>query len=480
MRLALTALALGVLANTTADPTLQQLQQAPCPRFKEGHTLLPLSTWGPEFSLEVRKELCEHWGYCLQFGRLRPELVEQLEDPASVVSQVCALAGASPDKYPLHVITAPAFSIRLFADDLPAGTWCQDAEGNLIDGKRVFSPEAPDETFEMIADFEVGMVREVLASAPVAVLTNGGEYGLSTIGHHLKHWERDPKVVAARGDRDWYDYISERKAHQEMIITRKLQELVPGRKLYIYYHTEASHHRDRYSGWWRWTWDYKYMRPVSDIPNTSVYWKHYNSGWSGEWDMLTMALNATAQQIAVGEPLSYNWLSPGWPGEKRPEPPMSDPERYMGYLKCYYAAGTIGGVAGYFAYDEPQNWLWQLMSLGRVHALFSHLEDFVRNGDLLPGPSKHVWSTDLPAYELPTGSERARVVARKHRDRDEWLIVAWATEGEAHDVQVEIPGLGAAQLEARPTGSVYLAHLGAGRRRLALVDEDGALPTQGL
>jgi hypothetical protein len=480
MRFACVALAVTLASVIFGDSGLEQLQNGPGPKFRDGHTLLPLSTWGPEFTLEVRKELCEHWGYCLQFGRLRPQLVEQLDDPESVVSRVCELAQADPDAYPLHVITAPAFSIRLFADDLPPDTWCRDAEGNLIDDEQVYSPEAPDETFEMIADFEVQMLREVLQKAPIAVLTNGGEYALSVLGHHQKYWERDPKVIAARGERDWLEYISERKAHQEMIITGKLRELVPERRLYIYYHTEASHHRNRYDGWWRWVWDYKYTRPVSDIPNTSIYWKHYNTGWSGEYDMLTMALNSTAQHLAVGQPLSYNWMNAGWPGEKRPDPPVSDPEHYLGYLKCYYAAGMIGGVAGYFAYDDPESWIWQLMCLGRVHALFSHLEDFLRNGDLLPGPEKHAWSGDLPAYEFPTQPQGARVVARKHRERDEWLIVAWTAQEAALDVGAEIPVLGEIELQARPSGAVYRAQVVDGRAQLSLVDENGLLPTQSL
>lgn len=456
---------------------LEQLRVGPKPVFREGHTLIPLTTWGPEFSLEIRRELCENWGYALQFGRIRPDMLARLNDPASVEAKVCALAAENPERYPLHVTIAPAFSIRDFTDQLPAETWCTDENGRLPDGHRIFSPEAPDSTFDMIADYEANMLKQVLALAPVAVITNGGEYGLSTVGHHLKYWEKDPKVVAARGDRDWFEYISERKAHQEMIITERIRELVPDRLTYVYYPTEGCPHRDRYANWWQWTWDYAFMKPVSDLPSSSIYWKHFNSGWSGDNDALTQALNATAQHIAAGQPLSYNWMNPGWPDTGRPNPPMSDAERYMGYLKCYYTAGMIGGVAGYFAYDPVDNWIWQLMCLGHVQALFSHLEQFVRESELLPGPDRHVWSKDLPAYELPTGSNQVRVLARKHRERPEWLLVAWAADGPTQGVSVDVPDLGAVSLSARPSGSVYLARKVAGAVRLVLVDLDGMLPT---
>ncbi len=463
------------------NTALEQLQAATKPRLRPTGTLVPLSTWVPELPFGVRMELARHWGFALQFGRLRPELVAQLDDPGSVVSKVCAQAKADPKRYPLHVIVAPAFSLRGYVDDLPPQTWCRDAEGNLIDETRTWSPEAPDEAFARIARFEVDMLEGVKARAPIAIVTNGGEYALSTIGHCLKAWEQDPRVVRAKGERDWYDYISERKAHQELIISERLREELPDRQLYIYYYTDGCPHRDRYATWWEWAWDYKHMRPVSDIPNSSLYYGHYNTGWGGQYDMLTQALNSVAQQIAAGDPLSYNWTNAGWPHEGGwTEEPISDPEHYLGYLKCYYTAGMIGGVAGYFEYDDAANWIWQLMILSRAHALFSHLEGFLRNGDLLPGPERHRWSQDLPAYEFPTGDDGARVLARKHRQRDEWLLTAWAGTGEDREVTVTVPELGEVRLLARACGSVYRAIVRGGRPVARLVDEDGMEPTASL
>ncbi len=480
MRWTLVVVGIALATSVSAESALEQLQNAPKPIFKEGHTLLPLSTWGPEFDFGIRKELCENWGYCLQFGRLRPQLVERLDDPESVESKVCALAKSDPAKYPLHVVTAPAFTIRSFIDELPEETWCHDAEDNLIDGKKVWSPEAPDRTFEMIAEREERMISKVLQRAPITILTNGGEYSVGVLGFEQKRWEQDPKVMAAKGDMDWFEYVSMRKAHHELIVSDRLRELVPGRRLYVYYFTDGCSHRGRYGSWWQWAWDYKWMRPVSDMPNSSVYWRHFNDGWVGGNDCLTQALNATAQHLAVGDRLSYNWMSPGWPGKGRPAPDTSDPEHYIGYMKCYYTAGMIGGVAGYFAYDSEDNWMWQLMCLGRVQALFSHLEDFVRNSDLLPGPDLHVWSKTLPACEFPTGSKEARVLARAHHDGNQWLVTAWAAAGDAREVEVEIPRLGKISVGARSAGSVYLVRKADGQVTKTLIDTNAALPTQNM
>jgi hypothetical protein len=227
------------------------------------------------------------------------------------------------------------------------------------------------------------------------------------------------------------------------------------------------------------------MRTVSDLPNISIYYKQFNSGWTGDNDMLTQVLNAVGRDIAFGEPLSYNWLCAGWTRKDLGEAAFSDAEHYMGFLKCYYTAGMIGGVAGYFSYppggfgadlgDEVPSWLMQMMVLARAHALFSHLEDFLRNGDLLPGPRKHRWSEDQPAYELPTGDSEVRVLARRHRAKAQWLVTAWASGGADRDATVAIPDLGTVTLRARTCGSVYRASEVEGQPRLEMVDRDGML-----
>jgi hypothetical protein len=199
-------------------------------------------------------------------------------------------------------------------------------------------------------------------------------------------------------------------------------------------------------------------------------------------------------QIALGQPLSYNWLCAGWTRDDLGEEAFGDMRHYMGFLKCYYTAGMIGGVAGYFAYPqggfgaddvgtETPHWLRQMTALARVHALFSHFEDFIRKGTLLPGPNKHVWSKDQPAYELPTGDETARVLARKRTKRNEWLITAWAAGGEARQVTVTLPTIGKLTLQARPAGSVYIygaMRTASGRPRLILLDKDPLRPTAGM
>jgi len=192
---------------------------------------------------------------------------------------------------------------------------------------------------------------------------------------------------------------------------------------------------------------------------------------------------------------TYDYLCPGYKqDDKAPAPPWWDATQpidnnakafgdlrlYEGFIKCLYTAGMIGGVAGYFSFpkggfdaafspDKPPQYLVQMAILGRVHALFSHQEVFLRRGELLPGPNRHAKVTDQPAFEFPTGNPNRRVLARKMPDQPRWLITVWASDGVEGPATVEIPGLGAVTLQARAAGSVCEATVRDGKPSVAPV-----------
>ena len=475
-------------AAARAESPLELLRRQPRPKFRQGHTLPPLSRWGWAMPFEVRVELCEHWGYGLELGGVSERTLQQLEDPQSETSRLVALTKSNPKKYPLCVITPRPLLSGEFRAGLPEAAWCRGADGKPIeDPHKVLSPQAPDAVFQQTAALTAEPLRQLRRQVPIAIIHNGGEYGLGVFGFSGKAWRQDPEVVQAKGVKSWFAHLSERKARQEEFVSRAVREAVPDRLLYIYYPTSGCPHRNRSDDWWQWAYGYEWMKPISDVPNGESYYLHFNTGWTGQIDMLTLALNSVGLQIAQGEPLSYNWLCAGWTRKDLGEKAFGDVRHYLGFLKCYYTAGMIGGVAGYFAYpeggfkapdvgDQMPGWLAQMVVLGRAHALFSHLEDNLRNGELLPGPRMHRWSKERPAYEIPTGDPDARVVARRHRQRAEWLITAWAAGGKDREVSVEILGLGTVKLLARDCGTVYLATLQGGKPAVRLLDRDGMRP----
>jgi len=362
----------------------------------------------------------------------------------------------------------------------------------------VYSPAAPDRVWEEAGRLRAEPLARIREKCPIAIVLNGGEYGLGVLGFAKKAWEQDPAIVRAKGANSWADYASERKACSELLIANAVRRAVPDRQLYIYYTTSGGEHRNRWGGWKDWGPCFEDIKPVSDLASSQMYYKFGNNGWifrNAYGDALTQSLNARGREIACGQPLSYNWLSGGWPQDKGQTnlTTVSDIGTYKGFLKCFYTAGMVGGNAGYYTYppggfskkcaaDQPPNWLLQMTALAQVHAMFSHLERYLRHGDLLPGPDRHVWSKDLPAYEFPTGDKGLRVLARKIAGKKhwllsawdkqpQWLLAAWAADGKDREIKVNIPELGEVTLLAGASGIVYEATLKDGRPMLAPVPE---------
>ena len=463
------------------------LSSLPKPHFAPGNTLPLLSKWSWPLPVDLRIELSKEWGYALECYPSVKTMDADLANPNSELSRLMALANADPKRYGLLLYVA-----RTMPNPLPPAAWTYDAQGNLALGAKVWSPEAPDVIFQSLAASWAVPLKQVSDRAPVAIVLNGGEYALGVVGGNVNYWKASPAVLAAKGNRDWFSYISERKAHQEMIISKAMRDAVPNRQFYLYYITSSGSARNRWGGWVDYGFGYQWINTVGDLPCESMYYRQSNDGWvpkdALQNDMLTQALNSVGEAIKYGHPLSYNFVEGGWPQPTLNDGGFSDIPRYMGFLKCYYTAGMIGGVASYCKYpdggfaadvdpDNPPQWLLQMLALSRVHALFSGLEPFLRDGYLLPGPAKHVWSKDQPAYEFPTGNMNTRVLARKMKSSNEWLVTAWAADGNDRNVVVSIPDIGSLMLKARACGSVYHVTLKGATPVVSLVDVDGLLPS---
>jgi len=482
----------------TVTPTTWLKAQAK-PLFRSGHGLPRLTRYGWILPVDVRIELAEQWGYALEFcGYVDQDVVARLDQPDSDEAKLALLARSDPKRYPIAVIC----SRRLPGIEAPPETWTRDKDGMVLnaqaqsmDGTQwsegagaVFSPEAPEAVWKMAGEYRAAPLRELQKRVPIAMVLNGGEYGLGVLGFAKTVWSKDPRIVAAVGQGSWEDYISRKKARAELVIADAVRQAVPNRSLYVYYTAggETLRNKDVTIGEWGYQW--KHMRGVSDLPSNEIYYKHFNDGFTGRLNLLTLALNAVSSEIASGNSLSYNWVCGGWVrGDEKVH--VADMERWSGFLKCYYTAGMIGANVGYyelppggfatpFPADVPPIWLRQMVASAHVHALFSQVEDLVRHSDLLPGPLKHSISTNDSAYEFPTDDVTARVLVRKHRTSSEWLLTAWAADGADRPVSVFVPELGRLTVRARACGSVYRAVLKSGKVVLVQCDEEGSAYTK--
>lgn len=494
----------------------------PKPFFKPGHTLPPLTRFGWVAPFAASKLFARDWGYAVEFsGYTSDAVVNRLENPFSEEAKAVALVNSDPAKYKLAVI-CDRYTPATWSSEI----WCHDANGKFLSSKAVsmdgteWSPgmqttyrlTTPEDYWIELGRGRAKPLERLRKRVPITIVLNGGEYGLGVWGFSGKVWQADPRDAKFLADQkakgiDELEASHLPKMRSEELIANEVKKAVPDRLLYIYYVAGGSPSKGSQPDWHEWGGLYKDARgKFSDLPSNEHYVgpRSFNTGFMGEKDLLSKSLNAIGEQIVLGDHTAYSWF---WLDETKVEP---DYRRYRGLLKCYYVTGVIGGNAGTYNTPDfvspfdpknPPNWIVQQMELGKVHALFSHLEDYIRNGDLVDdGKYKATWWPQQPAYELLpeeikdgvikkdvdgkkistlVPGRAFRVLTRKHRQKEEWLVAAWSADGQPHQATVTIPGAGRITLEARAGGSTYLVKLQGGKPVAQLMDPDEEDPSGG-
>jgi hypothetical protein len=512
--------------NATSTP-LDQLKAINRPVFKKDHTLLPLSQSHCGIAPDISIELMKHWGYNAIVARV---------DNGPITQEV----KANPGRYNLEVALGNLVNIDYNYDGrdpslpvMPASYYLRDENGAFIlrGGQRIISPAAPDEVVNIFADHVGRNVAQIEASfnQPIKLIQNSGEYGVWLFGDFGPQFHgRDPAVVAAylASGLDWHGYNSREKARHERLIKAGIfNKLKKDRPIYNVYQESYGGERGRWGGWPNYVFriepffDANGRPTVSDYSSPEMYYKLNNSGWTGflsmqPWDGLTQSLKNIGGTIKLGQRHIYPWVSAGWDGGQGSGGESSSSDMFMGMMKSMYTLGALGATSGYFTCEGPKfnamrlnqpvgtelhTQVRGLSVLSQTHALFSHLEDYLRNGDLLPGNGNHPYTAagepEAPSMEFmavgeteqqagqfgPVTVRTARVLARKIKNEDRWLISAWASTGVDREVRVTIDAkLGELKLQARKAGSIYIAEIKNGVTNLRLVDEDGMNPTRGL
>jgi len=505
-------------AQTNLVTPAQYLQMQPKPNFAAGYNLPHLTRWGWTLSTNTDIQLATNWGYDLEFGGYAsPSQVTNIFTPGSYDSVVTYLASNQPSLFKLSVIID-----RTFPTPIPNGFYDTNSSGQILtngEGGNAVSPEGPDSYWTNATAYWMQSLRVIQSNAPISIVLNGGEYGLDVPGFGEVAWKQDPRVQAQAvmtnawattnlTGTSWPRYTSDRKAHQLGFLTSAIEQQIPNRELYIFYDTGNEQNRytalanwfDFYDNWGWWS---SVMVTNTDLPSLEDYWSLGYNGWGSITnplpnDILSRHLNAVGYNIELGHPLSYNWVNGGSGGAGGDTNNLSDIPSYTGFLKCLYTAGMVGGVAGYFTYpsgtngtliggpgfdasfpsNSPPDWLQQMMALSHVHALFSHLDNFLYNGTLLPGVTLNIMSTDQPAFEFTNTAGRVndRVLARKLLDQNHWIVTAWAADGVTNTVTVNIPTIGNLTVTAVPSASVYEVTMAGTNIQRILLDEYSSYP----
>lgn len=508
---------------------LDHLRSVNRPAIKTGHTLLPLTYSSCAVNSQIQIELMRHWGFAAQFNTgsnvtNNPVIDALKEKPGSFP---VALSQAS-----LHQIFNNYQGANTRVLQPPPETYIRNAAGAIIldGGKPIVSPIAPDSLFTQIGQQIGDTAREIEAATGqrINIVVNEGEYGLWLSGEKSPAtlWGQDPAVMAAfnaSGFSSWHAYISFQKARQERLLKEGIfSRLTLGRPFYSWYLEAYGPERGRWFGWrnYMFIWE-QFISPsgvpqVSDFSSPQMYYNFFNSGWSGiqtqqgiPWDALTQALRDVGGAISLGQKYIYPWVSLGWDGGDSGG--ISDDDLYLGMMKAYFTAGAIGAASGYFtcagpAFDgmmrngvvgaQRPTQIRGFIQLARAYALFTHLEPFLKDGDLLPGPMNHPYSAATSGQtkamefqavgetlQVPYGNRTvsipaARVLARKMRNEDKWLVTTWASTGIDRPIKVTIDAkLGELTLEARRAGSVYIVELVDGKPKITQMDPNAEDPT---
>jgi hypothetical protein len=272
----------------------------------------------------------------------------------------------------------------------------------------------------------------------------------------------------------------------------------PKRHSYNWYGLDGGTHFGRFGGYAAWQYfmfGVADSDQIADYPGASLYrpdnGQIVNTGKTDNHvnDLLSAALAAKAVEIIEGQPLNQSWV---WVREDK----FGVFDQYLGYLKCLYVLGMVGhinflmpeGAVSQSNYDygvpvdpdDPPTWLRQVEQFARVYAVFTHLEPFIREGELVAGPHRHIYweqrhmKQRLPGYVLDNPHElfrdtggsfgnprpgNVRVVARQMPGGD-LLLCVWAADGQPREVPVTMPDGTTVTLQATPRGTLYTGPAG--------------------
>ena len=352
------------------------------------------------------------------------------------------------------------------------------------------SPEMPDAAWQIYIDYAISQIQKSIGTLPattVSNIENWTEYGISVPSSVKWYAQTDPAILTAKGLRSWVDYVSMRKGYYEKKMRDALKAKYPNALYTAYGYGGLEKDKDTL-----WTWDYKYLKDGTDYPANESYYNYFNTGFALNYDMFTDMTHARYDEISNGSPHFYHWLCAGYIRNistyqgATSQGMYADLQKWMGFLKISYVAGMLGGITtgefdcnvnydDTFAITTPPKWLDQIAILGQAHALFSWLEPVLRNSDLLEGPYMHKWSSTHPAYEFTQNN--TKVMARKTKNQNQWLICAWAMDGVEGNVTVNIPDLGDYTINARTCGTVYLVEKNGTTVSSQWYDENGMYPS---
>jgi hypothetical protein len=502
---------------------VDHLQAGVAPVWRPGTRQHPLNRHDFGIPAAIAVPLAERWGYTMMIN-INEWTDHKLSTDGWPEYAYAQAIAAAPGRYRVSALYQRCLDSTFTSRpaNLPDAAFLRDGNGVLMDFdadpvavKYVLSPLVPDSVFIGIGTAIGSQIDQSLTRRGIAVsaVIDQGEWGLGPTGFLWQDgdliYRRDPALVAAanadpiaKGNMERFASIQaarqNRLVRDSAYAAAGLSATVPW---YCYTSTGFTIDRGRWGGWVSWTGHLEDCLPWLELPSEEFYilgddWTAVDGGGTPQ-DYMTRLLNtASGQQKIMGRSRMMPWISAGgWAPETQPGQWQLPRPRYTGFMKMMYVCGAVGVLQDDYGNDqrirfnqaigaEPTTQVWGWMDAAHIHALFTYLDDYIWDGELLPGPSIHPFRADPAAPRplcafRPTGDTAAWVVARKAANADRWLLGAFITAGVERDVTVTIPVLGTVTLRGRETGSVYVATRPSGAPVLDWIDaEDPMQPTR--
>ncbi|NNF01261.1 MAG: hypothetical protein HKN22_01110, partial [Bacteroidia bacterium] len=478
---------------------ITQLRNFPTPRFKDGHTLIRNFQWfdpgklaGFQTSnnswtqirhnvIAIQKELAKRYHYFLLVSGNTIDN-NQYNDTLSLPGASVKIANENP-QWPTSAITFwpqidpthAGFSYNkayIKSQNLPANYYLRNSSGQFMSqwggntSTKFWSPAAPRNYNQYDGQTQRFYVQKLLTALtrPLDIINENAEvlplYPESTL-------QQDPAVVADKNASglDWTKYQGFAKARASIAYRNEFMSL-NGLQNTIF--TEYG-----IDGQPQWRHDYSEARKINSQINGQYYstpdfytrwpsnWRYWAAAWHG-WQWI---VDSRVNELGVGDKLYSPFVSAGWNND--PESNVR-PAQWLGLLKALAITGAEFYYTGFFAetqpYQNPDNWVWQVVMPPLAQAVTSRYEDLLRNGHLMDGdvPAYNEQTNSKPGYSFYTGDYSKLVCARKHNNANKYAITGsiqpnnnmMGSVEQSSDVKINLDGQDL-QFNIRRQGSTY-------------------------
>ncbi|HNR48927.1 MAG TPA: T9SS type A sorting domain-containing protein [Bacteroidia bacterium] len=444
------------------SPTLtpiEQLKNFPVPRFKPGHTLFPNNPFVGYYylsgyqtyesstskaianSVTLQTDFAKNFNYTIMAAE-NTGAFDDYNNSSTFSYAWINLANQNPQ----FKVSALSYWPQLHPSDagyksntsyatcqcLPDKYYLRNSSGQYLNpnggtgSTKYLSPAGAPDSLVMDGQTQKYYLQKLLnkLTRPLDYLFDNGE--VIPYLYYSNAMTYDPNVVSDKNSSglDWFTYEGKRAATKIKAYRDQFMGISGlSNTKFAYYQLDGQP-----------TWNLKWseVRSVNTMMNGSSYatgdiymrWPYNWRYWSGAWKGWQWVVESRREQLLSGDKYYSPAVSPGWDND---ETQNVRPAQWLGFLKALAMSGAEFFTTGYFVtstpYQNPKNYIWQMVIPPYAQAITTRYEDLFRNGYLMEGdvPNDPTNPT-FNAYSFRTGDPRKLVVVRKHNSLNKYAI----------------------------------------------------------